>query len=172
MLKIEKTKLDGVLLIEPPTSYSDFRGSYVSTYNEQLYGEAGLPSFVEDDYCASYYGVLRGIHGDQSTYKLCSCPFGRIYHVVVNNDPTSPQHLQWTSFFLSDQNKQQVLIPPKFGNAYLVLSEWALFCYKQSQYYQGASNQFTLRWNDPKIGIYWPIPSPLLSERDANAPLL
>jgi len=171
-LKITKTKLDGVLLIIPPTIHEDFRGMYISTYHKQLYIDAGLPEFVEDDYCASYHGVLRGIHGDMKTYKICSCPYGRIYHVVVNNDPHSSQYLQWAAFFLSDMNRQQILIPPMFGNAYLVLSDWALFVYKQSHYYGGAEHQFTLNPFDPDLNIYWPITSPIMSERDKTAKFL
>lgn len=166
------TKLDGVMLIEPPTQFFDFRGAYIESYHKVLYTQAGCPEFVQDDYCASYINVLRGMHGDKTTWKLIHCPYGRIYHVVVNNDPNSPQYLQWAAFFLSDQNKQQVLVPPKFGNGYLVLSEWALFCYKQSSYYAGADQQFTLNFKDPKIGIYWPVTSPIVSERDATAPFL
>ena len=172
-MKIEKTKLDGVLLISPSTSFSDFRGGYVEIYNQKVYEEAGITTqFVQDDVSISYQNVLRGIHGDNDTTKLCWCSYGRIYQIVVNCDPSSSQYLQWQSFLLSDETRQQVLIPPKFGNSFLVLSQVAAFSYKQSTYYQGAGKQFTLRWNDPKIHIYWPIVNPILSERDATAAFL
>lgn len=170
---IKTTTLPGILLIQPPTHFEDYRGSYVEIYNRKLYQEAGIIiDFVEDDISVSYRHVLRGIHGNERTWKLVSCSAGRIYHVVVDCHPESPTYLKWQSFLLSDENKNQVLIPPGFGNAFLILSEVATFAYKQSTYYEGAEQQFTLRWNDPKIGIIWPIQNPILSQRDAEAKLL
>ncbi len=165
-MKVSKTKLDGVLLITPPTIFEDFRGTYVETYNEKLYSEAGIKvKFIQDDISVSTKNVLRGIHGDEETWKLISCLYGEFYLVVVNWDDTSPQFGKWESFILSDQNRLQVLVPPKFGNGHLVLSEQAIFHYKQSTYYDRAT-QFTLSWNDPKLNIEWPINNPVLSERD------
>ena len=168
-MEVSKTKLDGVLLIEPPTIFEDFRGTYVETYNEKLYTEAGINvKFVQDDIAASSRHVLRGIHGDTETWKLVSCLYGEFYLVVVNWDDASPQFGKWESFILSDQNRLQVLVPPKFGNGHLVLSELALFHYKQSTYYNRAG-QFTLLWNDPKLNIRWPIKNPILSKRDGGS---
>jgi dTDP-4-dehydrorhamnose 3,5-epimerase len=165
-VQVNKTKLDGVLLIRPPTVFEDFRGQYVELYNEQLYQEASIRvKFTQDDISVSSRHILRGIHGDAETWKLVSCLYGRFYLVVVNWDPASPQHGQWDSFTLSDQNRLQVLIPPKFGNGHVVLSEQAIFHYKQSTYYN-RSGQFTLMWNDPKLNIWWPIKHPILSKRD------
>ena len=172
MPTIKETRLKQVLLITPSMVHEDFRGSYIETYNQADYVKKGIPDLVQDDFCASYRNVLRGIHGDAHTWKLVHCPFGRIYQVVVNYDRESPQFLDWEAFFLSDSNHLQVLVPPKFGNAYLVLSDWALYAYKQSSYYQGADKQFTLRWNDSRLGIYWPTDSPILSERDRHATIL
>lgn len=169
MFTVEETALRQVMIIKPRTIHEDFRGLYIETYNQDIYNKAGLPTFVQDDICASYQNVLRGIHGDDHTWKLVHCPFGRIYQVVVNYDPDSLQFLQWEAFFLSDSNWHQILIPPKFGNAYLVLSDWAIYAYKQSSYYQGVEKQFTLNYADPKLGIYWPTKSPILSERDRHA---
>jgi dTDP-4-dehydrorhamnose 3,5-epimerase len=108
---------------------------------------------------------LRGIHGDQKTWKLISCLYGKFYLVVINWDETSPQYRQWESFVLSDHNHLQVLVPPKFGNGHLVLSDKAIFHYKQStSYNQG--NQFTILWNDPGLNIWWPVKTPILSQRD------
>ena len=168
-MEVSKTKLDGVLLIEPPTIFEDFRGTYVETYNEKLYTEAGINvKFVQDDIAASSRHVLRGIHGDTETWKLVSCLYGEFYLVVVNWDDASPQFGKWESFILSDQNRLQVLVPPKFGNGHLVLSELAIFHYKQSTYYNRAG-QFTLLWNDPKLNIQWPNNKPILSRRDEGS---
>lgn len=165
-MEVSKTKLDGVLLIKPPTVFNDFRGSYVETYNEKLYTEAGINiKFVQDDISVSRKNVLRGLHGDGETWKLVSCLYGQFYLVVVNWDEVSPQHGQWESFTLSDKNRLQVLIPPKFGNGHLVQSNLAIFHYKQNTYYNRAG-QFTIMWNDPRLNIQWPIKHPILSKRD------
>ena len=126
MLEVKKTSLDGVLLIRPPTISEDFRGSYVELYNDPMYKEAGITqAFIQDDISTSSRHVLRGIHGDGKTWKLVSCLFGKFYLVVINNDGASPQYRTWESFVLSDTNRLQVLIPPKFGNGHLVLSPTA-----------------------------------------------
>jgi len=165
-MEVHRTKLDGVLLIKPPTIFKDFRGTYVEIYNERLYSEAGIKvKFIQDDISISSKHVLRGIHGDQETWKLISCLYGELYLVVVNWDETSPEFSQWESFILSDKNRLQVLVPEKFGNGHLVLSGQAVFHYKQSAYYSRAG-QFTLLWNDPKLNIKWPIANPILSKRD------
>lgn len=166
MLNVSKTSLDGVLRITPPTIFEDFRGSYIETYNRELYTAAGIDiDFVQDDISTSTHNVLRGIHGDQETWKLVSCLQGAFYLVVVNWDESSPQYRQWESFELSDANRLQILIPPKFGNGHLVLTEQAIFHYKQNTYYNRAG-QFTLAWNDPQLNISWPIENPILSGRD------
>ena len=164
--RVEKTELDGVLLVSPPTQHEDFRGTYVEIYNETLYNQAGIRTkFIQDDYSTSSQHVLRGIQGDGVTTKLISCIYGVIYVIVVNNDPASPQYRKWKSFTLSDTNRNQVLIPPKFGNAFLVISPTAVFHYKQDTLYDRAG-QFTLKWNDPAFNFWWPIRDPILSERD------
>jgi len=165
-LNITNADLPGVLLIEPPTIFEDFRGHYVEIWNKCLYEEAGAThNFVTDDISVSRRGVLRGIHGDDKTWKLVSCLWGCFYLVVVCMDQQKKVYKQWRAFTLSAHNRLQVLIPPNYGNGYLVLSDWAIFHYKQSQYYDRA-NQFTLKWNDPSLDIYWPIGEPILSERD------
>ncbi len=166
MLTVEKTQLDGVTLIKPATIFEDFRGCYIETYNEKLYKEAGIEvDFVQDDISISSRHVLRGIHGDGETWKLVSCLEGSFYLVVVNWDPQSPQYKQWTSFTLSEKNNLQVLIPPKFGNGHLVLSERAIFHYKQTSYYN-RGGQFTILYNDPELDIFWPVSEPICSKRD------
>jgi len=165
-MEVTKTKLDRVLQIKPPTIFEDFRGTYIELYNGKKYKDAGIDvKYVQDDISTSAKDVLRGIHGDRETWKLVSCLLGRFYLVVVNWDKESPQYKQWEAFVLSDQNRLQILIPPKFGNGHLVLSEQAIFHYKQSTYYNRAS-QFTLLWNDPELDIWWPIKHPVVSRRD------
>jgi dTDP-4-dehydrorhamnose 3,5-epimerase len=110
---------------------------------------------------------LRGIHGDRNTTKLVSCLHGQFYLVVVNNVEGHPQYRQWDAFTLSDKNRLQVLIPAGFGNGHVVLSEKAIFHYKQSSYYD-RSGQFTLIWNDPSLNIWWPVKAPMVSRRDEN----
>ncbi|MBM3645699.1 MAG: dTDP-4-keto-6-deoxy-D-glucose epimerase [Alphaproteobacteria bacterium] len=165
-LKVERTRLDGVLLIHPLSMYEDFRGDYVETYNEAAYHAAGIVDrFIQDDYATSGRHVLRGVHGDNKTVKLISCPYGRLYVNVVNNDPASRQYRQWQGFTLSSDNRLQVYIPARFGNAYLVMSDVAVFHYKQTTYYDRAG-QFTIKWNDPDYKMWWPVRDPILSERD------
>lgn len=163
---ISPCRLEGVRVVTPPTIFEDFRGTYVETFNEELYRQAGIDmKFVQDDISVSSQYVLRGIHGDQETWKLVSCLWGKFYLVVVNWNPVSSQYRQWESFMLSDQNRRQVLIPPKFGNGHLVLSDQAIFHYKQTTYYN-REGQFTLPWNDPDLGIWWPVKQPIVSQRD------
>jgi dTDP-4-dehydrorhamnose 3,5-epimerase len=165
-LVVETTSLTGVKLIHPSTNFEDFRGSYVEIYNKELFQKAGInEDFIQDDISTSTRNVLRGIHGDQETAKLVSCLHGSFYLIVVNQDKDSPEFGKWESFTLSDKNRLQVLIPPKFGNGHLVLSDSAIFHYKQTTNYNRAS-QFTILWNDPKFNFWWPINNPILSRRD------
>jgi dTDP-4-dehydrorhamnose 3,5-epimerase len=164
-MQVENTKLDGVKLIKPAI-FEDFRGFYVETYNRDLYQKSGIDvEFKQDDISISSQHVLRGIHGDSETWKLISCHMGSFYLMVVNNDPTSAQYRQWQGFTLSENNHHQVLVPPKFGNGHVVMSERAMFHYKQNTYYNPAG-QFTIRWNDPQYNMWWPIKTPILSRRD------
>jgi len=164
-MKVEKTKLDGVLKIRLD-AFKDFRGYYIETYNEDLYKKNGIHiKFVQDDISVSHNNVLRGIHGDKNTWKLISCLEGEFYLVVINNDNKSDQFKQWESFLLSEENRIQILVPPKFGNGHYVLSERAIFHYKQNTYYD-PSGQFTILWNDSNYQIDWPCKNPIISKRD------
>lgn len=164
-MKVSKTNLDGVLLIKLDV-FEDFRGEYVETYNEALYRDNGVNvKFIQDDISVSSRNVLRGIHGDSETWKLISCLYGKFYLVVVNGDKQSRNFGKWESFVLSEKNRMQVLVPPNHGNAHLVLSDTAIFHYKQSTYYD-RSKQFTYKWDDPELNIWWPIKNPILSIRD------
>ena len=165
MIEFSKTKLDNVLLIKLDV-FEDYRGEYVETYNEELYGKNGIDiKFVQDDISLSTKNVLRGIHGDPETWKLISCLYGKFYLIAVNCDVESENFGKWQSFVLSDVNRLQVLVPPKYGNAHLILSDKAIFHYKQSTYYN-PEKQFTYKWNEPKFKIWWPIKNPILSQRD------
>ena len=162
---LEQTTLAGVMKIKL-TSFEDHRGSYIETYNKNFFQENDLNiEFLQDDISVSKKDVLRGIHGDNKTWKLISCLYGEFQLIVVNNDFQSDEYKKWESFFLSFENKTQILVPPKFGNGHLVLSEKCIFHYKQNSEYD-RSAQFTIKWNDPSFGFKWKIPKPILSERD------
>lgn len=161
----EKTQLDGVLLLKPSV-FEDVRGEYVELYNKDQYNRMGITcDFVQDDISVSRKNVLRGLHGDSETWKLISCLFGSFYLVVVNCDVESQSFGKWQSFTLSDKNRYQVLVPPKHGNGHLVLTQIAVFHYKQTTYYN-PKGQFTYKFNDPKLKLWWPIKNPILSRRD------
>lgn len=163
---IQNTELEGVYLITPFYA-EDYRGTNTESYNLKEYKNLGVKNdFVVDSISTSRKNVLRGIHGDDCTTKLISCLFGTIYFVVLNCDEESKQYGQWQSFTLSHTNHQQILVPPKFGNAHLVLSDYAVFSYKLDCYYD-RSKQFTVKYNDPRFDIFWPIKHPILSERDS-----
>ena len=167
-LEIVPTKLDGVLSISPATSFEDHRGNYLEIYNKEIYNNAGLnQDFIQDDVSTSRHNVLRGIHGDKKTWKLVSCLRGSIYLIVVNNIASSSQYREWESFTLSENNYRQILIPPNFGNGHLVVSDSAIFHYKQTTNYD-RNNQFTILWNDPEYNFWWPTNKPLTSIRDAG----
>ena len=166
-MKIEKTDIDGVLLITPPVMHEDFRGTNTEIYNNKIYRESGINNnFILDSVSTSRKHVLRGLHGDGHTTKIISCLHGSFYYIIVNNDPESPQYKKWISLTLSSQNRLQVLIPPKFGNGHLVMSNHVVFHYKLDAYYDRTS-QFTISWNDPSYEFWWPIKNPILSERDS-----
>ena len=163
--KVSKTTLEGVLIIELD-AFEDHRGVYVETYNDKEYRSNGIDiNFVQDDFSISGRNVLRGLHGDRHTWKLICCPFGRFYLVLVDCREGAGDFGKWEAFTLSDSNRRQVLIPPGFGNGHLILSERAMFQYKQSAYYE-ARGQFSYRWDDPRFNIWWPIGNPILSRRD------
>jgi dTDP-4-dehydrorhamnose 3,5-epimerase len=165
-LKVEKTHLEGVLLINPPTRFEDYRGHYIELYDEATYKAAGIDChFTEDDISVSRRHVLRGIHGDAKTAKLVSCLQGSFYLVVIDNRPRSPQFRQWGAFTLSEWNRQQVFVPAGFGNGHVVMTETAIFHYKQTSAYDRAT-QFTLYWDDPDLKLWWPVKDPIVSQRD------
>ena len=163
--KIKKTKLKGVIQITP-SEFKDIRGSYVEIYNKEFYDKKKLKiNFIQDDISISKLNVLRGIHGDQKTWKLISSLYGKFQLIVLNNDPKSKEYGKWQSFVLSSKNRVQILVPPRFGNGHLVLSKKAIFHYKQNTQYD-RSSQFTIKWNDPRFKFKWKKKKPILSVRD------
>ena len=164
-MEFVKTKLEGVILVKPDVQ-EDFRGGYIEIYNKERYQKNGIaPEFVQDDMSFSTKNVLRGIHADMRIAKLVSCAHGRFYCVVVNCDETSKNFGTWDAFTLSDRNRWQVFLPPKHGVAHLVLSDYTIFHYKQSGYYN-PTEQRSYRFDDPRFKIWWPVKDPLLSRRD------
>lgn len=149
--------------VKQPTSYEDYRGELFTLYKK---GE-GL-EFNHDKVSISRKNVLRGLHGDNKSWKLVSCLAGEIYLVVVDNRKSSDTYLWWDSIVLTAKNRKQVLIPPNFANGHLILSDEATFFYKWSYpgRYPDVNDQFTLKWNDPDLKINWPISNPILSKRD------
>lgn len=169
-LQVTELSLPGVLQVMPPTVFSDHRGWYVETYNRPVYHAAGITQdFLQDDISVSTRDVLRGIHGDAKTWKLVSCLEGAFILAIVCWDRSSPHFAESLTLEVSEDNRRQVLIPPKHGNGHFVLTDRTIFHYKQTTLYD-RPGQFTVRWNDPDIGIRWPTDAPILSDRDANGP--
>lgn len=161
----EKTTLDGVIKIHPYV-FEDYRGSYTMTYSCSTYGDLGVPTvFSEDDVSVSTRGVLRGIHTGK-TDKLVCCPYGRIYLVIVNCMEGTREFGKWEGFTISGSNMIQLYVPEGYGVGHLVMSEVAVFSYKQTNQYD-RSSQRTYRYDDPKFSILWPISNPILSHRDS-----
>jgi dTDP-4-dehydrorhamnose 3,5-epimerase len=169
-MKIINTKFEKAKLLEIPV-FRDFRGDYVETYNENIYAALGVPPFVQDSFSTSRKDVLRGFHGDSETWKLIQVVSGEVYEVIVDLNKGSSTYLQWQAFLIGERNRQQLLIPPGFGNAMLALTDNVVYYYKQTTYY-GKPTQFTYHYDSPAMHVYWPISDPILSERDMYAPIL
>ena len=169
-MKVEGTKLKDVWLITPDV-HTDFRGEYAMLYNEKEYQEDHFNWFkpIEHDISTSFRGVLRGIHYSPNCWKLNECLLGTIYYVCVNCDESDPEWGRWEAFILSDRNRQQIFKHPRYGTGFLVLSDFCIFHYMQSQYYDPADpDQETFMYNDPRFNIWWPklYNGPILSQRD------
>ena len=154
-----------------PTSFQDFRGELYTTWAPEEFSSAfGMElDFVRDKTSVSRYNVLRGIHGDSKSWKYMACVYGEIYYVIVDCRSESPTYKKWDWEILSDKNRQMLLIPPGFGSSCYVMSETAVVNYKWAYpgKYPDVEDQFTVKWNDPEIGVHWPTTNPILSERDA-----
>ncbi len=166
-MKIETTPLAGLLLITPDR-FGDERGFFQETWNLRRYTEAGLDRhFVQDNLSFSRRGILRGLHfqnpGPQG--KLVYVLQGEVFDVAVDVRADSPTFGQWYGVTLSADNHQQLFVPEGFAHGFCVTSETALFAYKCTDFYSPQA-EHSLLWNDPEIGIEWPISAPELSEKD------
>lgn len=158
-------KFSEVKVIEPST-HTDYRGDLWTIWKKD-HSFKNI-EFNHDKVSTSRKNVLRGIHGDFKSTKLVTCLSGELYFVVVDNRKDSDTFLQWDHMILDDRTRKMVLIPPGFGNAFLVMSENSVFFYKWSYpgEYPDVEDQFTIKWNDKKINIDWPITNPILQPRD------
>jgi dTDP-4-dehydrorhamnose 3,5-epimerase len=174
-LNVIETILPGVLILEPQV-FGDERGWFMETYNSERFRAAGIPQeFVQDNHSRSSRGVLRGLHYQEPNPqgKLVRCPRGSLFDVAVDIRKGSPTFGRWFGVELNDENKRMLWVPPGFAHGFCVISEMAELVYKVTSLYEPANDR-AIRWNDPDIGIAWPIDTtaPQLSTKDAAAPLL
>lgn len=168
-MKISTCDIAGLLIVEPKV-FGDARGFFLETWNRCRYGEAGLNAdFVQDNVSFSRRGILRGLHfqNPNPQGKLLQVLQGEVFDAAVDIRRNSPTFGKWHGLVLSADNKRQFYIPPGFAHGFLVQSETALFHYKCTEFYT-PSNELAIRWDDPDIGIAWPLKEPLISERDAK----
>jgi len=168
-MNVKETKLPGVLLLEPDV-YEDNRGFFLETWNRKRYEDAGIrESFVQDNVSFSQKGILRGLHfqNPQSQGKLVQVLSGEVWDVAVDIRVNSPTFGQWIGEVLSMENHKQMYIPSGFAHGYCVISETALFSYKCTEFYN-PTTEHSIIWNDPDLGIHWPVEAPLLSSKDAD----
>lgn len=166
-MKVDTTKLEGVLLVTPQV-FGDDRGFFMETFNQKKALELGLPAeFVQDNHSKSSKGVLRGLHYQcpQWQGKLIRVVQGEIFDVAVDIRADSETYGQWVGFYLNSENKQQLYVPEGFAHGFVVTSETAEVVYKCTSLYK-PEQEGSVLWNDPTIGIEWPIDEPLLSAKD------
>ena len=174
-MKVTPTALPEVLLLEPRV-FGDDRGFFMESWNAQSFRQAtGLDiAFVQDNHSYSTRDVLRGIHYQvvRPQGKLVRVVTGSVFDVAVDLRRSSPSFGRWVGYELSAQNRLQMWIPPGFGHGFVVVSESADFLYKTTDYWIGEYDR-TVRWNDPRLAIDWPVQGePVLAAKDAAAPLL
>ena len=160
-----------------PSIYHEYRGMITTTYHSDYYDKI-LPAadrnnglkFNHDRYSKSKINVLRGLHYDEKTWKLISCPHGKIYLVVLDLRPKQPNYGKWESFIIGPETGTQVLVPPMFANGHYIMEDDSIFQYKLA--YTGEdvdeNEQGTIYWNDPRFNIDWPTNNPILRKRDKN----
>jgi dTDP-4-dehydrorhamnose 3,5-epimerase len=173
MAKRIESKLDGLVVIEPQV-FGDDRGFLVETFRDDLWREFGVDiDFVQHNHSRSVRGTLRGLHFQTrpGQAKLVRCSAGGIFDVAVDLRRHSPTFGQWEGHELDDRTHRQILVPIGFGHGFCVLSEQADVDYQLSSYYDSATES-GIAWDDPDVGVEWPIDQPLLSERDKTAPKL
>lgn len=167
------TALPGVMLIETDR-FADHRGFFLETWNAKRYADFGIDeTFVQDNLSLSYHGVLRGLHYQikRPQGKLVYVVQGEVFDVAVDLRSNSPDFGRWIGVVLSQANRRQLYIPPGFAHGFCVLSETALFAYKCTSFYQ-PDDEGGIRWNDPELGIAWPLTTPLISSKDQAFPYL
>ncbi len=170
-MHIELTTLPGVLIITPRV-FSDVRGFFFESYNQETFRAHGIDTiFVQDNHSKSARGTLRGLHfqlAPLAQVKLIRCAAGAIWDVAVDIRVGSPTFGKWIGVELTAQNFRQLYIPVGFAHGFCVLSDEAEVLYKTSQVYS-PSHERGIAWNDPAFNIVWPLTAPLLSPRDARA---
>lgn len=169
-IKVTKAPIEGLYIIEPKV-HGDSRGYFMETYNEKDMYECGLGmSFVQDNQSMSIRGVLRGLHfqKEHPQGKLVRVMHGKVFDVAVDVRPNSDTYGKWFGIELTEENNKQLYIPEGFAHGFYVLSNIAEFCYKVTDLWY-KNDEIGIPWNDPTIGIEWPIPKgdkPLISEKD------
>ena len=173
MFSATRTRLPGVVLIQTPV-YRDPRGYFLEVWKQPKYADAGIPErFAQDNLSFSTQGVIRGLHY-QNPFpqgKLVCVLQGTIYDVVVDVRLGSPTFGQWEGFTLDAEAGQQVYVPEGYAHGFAVMNQTALVLYKCTDVYQPRSEGSVL-WNDPDLGISWPLANPVLSDKDRAAPCL
>ena len=172
-MKIIETQLPGVLVIEPQV-FGDNRGWFAETWSQSRYADAGMNKpFVQDNVSLSGKGILRGLHfqNPNAQDKLVQVLSGEVFDVAVDIRVGSPSFARWVGLRLSADNHRQMYIPAGFAHGFCVLSQTAIFSYKCTDYYS-PSAEMGIIWNDPDIGIDWPIDEPTLSKKDTMSPKL
>lgn len=173
MPELIKTKLEGVVALEP-TVHGDERGFLVETFSAAAWGQLGVDcDFVQHNHSRSVKDTLRGLHFQTSPgqAKLVRCARGAIFDVAVDLRTGSPTFGQWEGHRLDDENHRQLFVPVGFAHGFCVLSEVADVSYLISSPYD-PETEAGIRWDDPDVAVDWPAASPLLSDRDKNAPTL
>ncbi|MGA2110668.1 MAG: dTDP-4-dehydrorhamnose 3,5-epimerase [Anaerolineales bacterium] len=174
--QVEKAAIPEILIVKPK-SYTDERGFFMEAYQAREFAAAGIePNFVQDNQSGSRRGTLRGLHYQirQPQGKLVRVLVGEVFDVAVDLRRSSSTFGRWVGFCMSSKEQQQVWIPRGFAHGFYVTSDWAEVLYKTTDYYAPEWER-TLRWNDPAVGIEWPIQDggrPLLSDKDAHGATL
>lgn len=171
-MEVERTRLDGVMIIKPKV-HGDARGFFVETWQQERYSAAGIAQpFVQDNHSRSAKGILRGLHFQRQCPqgKLVYVSWGEIYDVVVDIRPTSPSFGQWIGVRLNAEQQHQLWVPPGMAHGFLALSDAVHLHYKCTEFYY-PEDEGCIRWDDPDLDIDWPLTDPLLSAKDAAAPL-
>jgi dTDP-4-dehydrorhamnose 3,5-epimerase len=168
-----QTEIPDLVLLEA-TAHGDDRGFLLESFREDVWAEHGVDGpFVQENHSRSSRGILRGLHFQTSPgqAKLVRCVRGAIWDVAVDLRRDSPTYRRWEGVELTDQNHRQLFVPAGFGHGFCVLSDVADVGYKLTSYYD-PETEAGIRWDDPGIGVDWPVADPQLSERDQTAPLL